>query len=272
MTRELWRGAGGLRAELSDLYREPHQHPELSLQEFRTARRVAGALQPFGIEVTTGVGGAGIVAVMHNGAGPTVMLRADFDAAVPLALSWHEMGDQGTTGSMSERVGRRDPHLAVKREVLVRYLDAWTPVVLRSHRGATYVESGDSDFVVDAFRVFGEFVDRLDGQHLDMVIVGASADSAVSRVLREFGEPPAGLSVGSVAEPANLTVAGPMLAHLDLVEDSGLAEPDAWRLAASLARGQGAGDAAHESIYRPADTIGALPRRVPSPVCRRRVG
>jgi hypothetical protein len=109
MTRELWRGAGGLRAELSDLYREPHQHPELSLQEFRTARRVAGALQPFGIEVTTGVGGAGIVAVMHNGAGPTVMLRADFDAAVPLALSWHEMGDQGTTGNMSERVGRRDP-------------------------------------------------------------------------------------------------------------------------------------------------------------------
>ncbi len=136
---------------------------------------------------------------------------------------------------MSERVGRRDPHLAVKREVLVRYLDAWTPTVLRSHRGATFVESGGSDFVGDAFRVFSEFADRLDGHHLDMVIVGAPAESPV---LRALGEPPAGLSVRSVADPANLTVAGPLLAHLDLVEDTALAEPDVWRWAASLARGK----------------------------------
>ncbi len=135
---------------------------------------------------------------------------------------------------MSERDGRGNPHLAVKREVLVRYLDAWTPVVLRSHRGATYVECGDSDFMLDAFRVFSEFADRLGGHHLDMVIVGASADSAV---VRELGEPPAGLSMGSVADPANLTVAGPMLAHVDLVEDGALAEADAWPLVASLARG-----------------------------------
>lgn len=148
---------------------------------------------------------------------------------------WREVGTHGTTGSMSERVGRRDPHLAVKREVLVRYLDAWTPAALRSHRGATYVESGDTDFVADAFRVFGEFADRLDGHHLDTVIVGAAADSAV---LRELGERPAGLSVRSVADPENLTVAGPMLAHLDVVEDSALAEPDVWRLVASLARGK----------------------------------
>ena len=89
---------------------------------------------------------------------------------------------------MSGRVERRDPHLAVKREVLVRYLDAWTPVALRSQRGATFVESGPADFVADAFRVFGESADRLAGRHLSMVIVG----SAVS------GEPPAGLSVRSV--------------------------------------------------------------------------
>jgi hypothetical protein len=136
---------------------------------------------------------------------------------------------------MSERVGRRDPHLAVKREVLVRYLDAWTPAALRSHRGATYVESGDGDFVVDAFRVFGEFADRLDGHHLDMVIVGVAADSAV---LRGLGEPPAGLSMRSVADPEGLTVAGPALAHLDVVEGGALAEADAWRLVASLARGK----------------------------------
>jgi hypothetical protein len=136
---------------------------------------------------------------------------------------------------MSAHVGRRDPHLAVKREVLVRYLDVWTPIVLRSHRGATYVESGGRDFVADAFRVFGEFADLLAGHHLDMVIVGGSVDSAA---LGELGERPAGLSVGSIADPANLTVVGPMLAHLDLVEDGALAEADAWRLAASLARGE----------------------------------
>jgi len=64
---------------------------------------------------------------------------------------------------------------------------------LRSHLGATYVESGDGDFVVDAFGVFSEFADRLARHHLDMVIVGAAADSAV---LGELGAPPAGLSVG----------------------------------------------------------------------------
>jgi hypothetical protein len=133
---------------------------------------------------------------------------------------------------MSARVGRPDPHLAVKREVLVRYLDAWTPVALRSHRGATYVESGDGDFVVDAFRVFGEFADRLDGHHLDMVIVGADAGSL------QLGEPPAGLSVRSVVGPEDVAVAGPAFAHLDVVEGGAFAEEDAWRLVASLGQGK----------------------------------
>jgi hypothetical protein len=136
---------------------------------------------------------------------------------------------------MSERVGRRDPHLAVKREVLVRYLDVWTAAALRSHRGATYVESGDRDFVVEALRVFGEFADRLDEHHLEMVIVGAAADSAMSR---ETDEPLAGLSMRSVADPRDLKVTGPMLAHLDVVSASVLAESDVWQLVASLAQGK----------------------------------
>ncbi|NKQ54723.1 hypothetical protein HFP15_17715 [Amycolatopsis sp. K13G38] len=103
---------------------------------------------------------------------------------------------------MSERVRRRDPHAAVKRDVLVRYLDAWIAGALRSHRHATYVECGE--FVADAFGVFEEFADRLAGSHLDMVIVG-----------REPGDPPEGLPVRVVADPADLTVDGPMLANLD---------------------------------------------------------
>jgi hypothetical protein len=131
---------------------------------------------------------------------------------------------------MPERVERRDPHLAVKREVLVRYLDAWTSAALRSNRGATYVEFGDTGFAVDAFRVFGEFADRLDEHHLDMVIVGVSGET--------LGEPPSGLSVRVVADPQDVTVAGPMLAHLDLVEGGALAEPDAWRLVDELVPGK----------------------------------
>lgn len=58
---------------------------------------------------------------------------------------------------------RPDPHTAVMRELLVRYLDAWTPAVLRSHRRATYVAAGRDDFAGYALRVFGEFADRLAG-------------------------------------------------------------------------------------------------------------
>jgi hypothetical protein len=135
---------------------------------------------------------------------------------------------------MAGRPGRRDPHLAVKREVLVRYLDAWTPIALRSHRGATYVEAGDGEFVVDAFRVFGESADRLEAHHLAVVLVGAAADAPV---VRELGEPPAGLAVRSVADPGDVAVDGPALAHLDVVNGA-LAEADAWRLVASLGRGK----------------------------------
>ncbi|MFE9583049.1 amidohydrolase [Nocardia sp. NPDC006044] len=66
---------------LADFYRDVHQHPELSSQEHRTAEAVAREVKALGAyEVTTGVGGTGVVAVLDNGPGPTVLLRADFDA------------------------------------------------------------------------------------------------------------------------------------------------------------------------------------------------
>lgn len=57
---------------LADFYRDLHQHPELSLQEHRTARRVAEGLRPLGIEVTEQVGGTGVVGLLRNGDGPVV--------------------------------------------------------------------------------------------------------------------------------------------------------------------------------------------------------
>ena len=62
------------------LYRHLHAHPELSLQEKQTAERVAAELRAAGCDVTTGVGGHGVVAVLRNGDGPTLLVRADMDA------------------------------------------------------------------------------------------------------------------------------------------------------------------------------------------------
>jgi len=64
---------------LVELYQDLHANPELSFQEFETARKLAARARALGFEVTEGVGQTGVVAVMRNGDGPTVMLRADMD-------------------------------------------------------------------------------------------------------------------------------------------------------------------------------------------------
>ncbi|MET8222075.1 amidohydrolase [Streptomyces sp. NPDC005301] len=65
---------------LEDLYRDLHRHPELSLREHRTAAALAGRLRAAGYETAEGVGGTGVAALLRNGEGPTVLLRADMDA------------------------------------------------------------------------------------------------------------------------------------------------------------------------------------------------
>src|SRR5580693_46969 len=62
------------------LYLDIHQNPELSSHETQTAAKLAGRLRSLGYEVTEHVGGTGIVAILRNGAGPTVMLRTELDA------------------------------------------------------------------------------------------------------------------------------------------------------------------------------------------------
>jgi amidohydrolase len=65
---------------LFELYKQLHSHPELSFQEVQSAARVAEELRKAGCEVTTGIGKSGVVGVLRNGPGPTVLLRADMDA------------------------------------------------------------------------------------------------------------------------------------------------------------------------------------------------
>ncbi|HVU25089.1 MAG TPA: amidohydrolase [Opitutus sp.] len=65
---------------LDAFYKDLHSHPELSLQENRTSQKVAAALREAGYEVTDHFGGYGIVAVLKNGPGPTLLIRTDLDA------------------------------------------------------------------------------------------------------------------------------------------------------------------------------------------------
>src|SRR5215203_3796553 len=73
-------GLDDITAELEALYGDIHANPELSMQERRTAGLSAGRLRDAGYAVTEGVGGTGVVGLLANGDGPTVMLRADMDA------------------------------------------------------------------------------------------------------------------------------------------------------------------------------------------------
>jgi hippurate hydrolase len=73
-------GLSAILPELETLYKDVHAHPELSMQEERTAKIAASHLTGSGFEVTTGVGKTGVVGVLKNGDGPTIMLRADMDA------------------------------------------------------------------------------------------------------------------------------------------------------------------------------------------------
>ncbi len=73
-------GLDGIRPAIEDFYRDLHRHPELSHAERRTAAAVAGRLRDAQYDVHEGVGGTGVVAILRNGTGPTVLLRADMDA------------------------------------------------------------------------------------------------------------------------------------------------------------------------------------------------
>ena len=68
-----------IQVNLLELYKELHANPELSYQEFETSKKLASVLESIGYQVTRNVGGNGVVALLENGDGNTVMFRADMD-------------------------------------------------------------------------------------------------------------------------------------------------------------------------------------------------
>jgi amidohydrolase len=104
--------------ELEAIYKDIHAHPELSMLETRTAEVAAKHLRASGFEVTTGVGKTGVVGILHNGDGPTVMLRADMDAlpireatGLPYASSVTAVGSDGRSVPVAHSCGH-DMHVA----------------------------------------------------------------------------------------------------------------------------------------------------------------
>jgi len=100
------------------LYVDLHQHPELSSHETRTAALLAEKLRALGYEVTEHVGGTGVVAIMKNGSGPTVMLRTELDAlpveektGLPYASKVHAKDDGGRDVGVMHACGH-DMHMA----------------------------------------------------------------------------------------------------------------------------------------------------------------
>ena len=104
--------------DIETLYKDVHAHPELSMQETRTAGLAADRLRAAGYEVTTGVGKTGVVGLLRNGDGPTVMLRADMDAlpveettGLPYASKIKAKDREGVTVPVGHMCGH-DMHVA----------------------------------------------------------------------------------------------------------------------------------------------------------------
>jgi len=120
---------------LEALYRHLHQNPELSYHEKETAARIAKELSAAGFEVAAGVGGTGVVGVLKNGRGPTVLVRTDLDAlpveektGLPYASRVKTLDDQGKEVSVMHACGH-DMHMTAfigTARALAKLKDRWS--------------------------------------------------------------------------------------------------------------------------------------------------
>jgi amidohydrolase len=120
--------------KLDALYRHFHAHPELSLHEEKTSAKLAEELREVGFQVTHPVGGQGLVAVLRNGQGPTLLIRSDLDAlpvteqtGLPYASTVQTKDDKGNTVGVMHACGH-DVHMTVlagTARVLNTLKDRW---------------------------------------------------------------------------------------------------------------------------------------------------
>lgn len=175
-----------LNPDLEALYKDLHAHPELSMQETRSAALAADWLRRAGYEVTTGVGKTGVVGLFRNGEGPTVMLRADMDA-LPIeeatGLSYASQvtatDAEGKTVPVGHMCGH-DMHvawLAGAAALFAQELDSWRGTLMVVFQPGEETAQGAQAMIDDNFLArFPRPVVVL-GQH---VMLGATGDIAGS--------------------------------------------------------------------------------------------
>jgi amidohydrolase len=162
----IYAGVAAVLDDVEELYKDVHRHPELSMQEERTAGLAAERLQKAGFEVTTGVGNTGVVGLLANGDGPTVMLRADMDALPVQELT--ELDYASRTDGVMHACGH-DMHvawLAGAAALLAASRESWQGTVLAVFQPAEETAAGAQAMIDDG--LFDRFPkpDVVLGQHV----------------------------------------------------------------------------------------------------------
>jgi amidohydrolase len=142
------------------LYLDLHQSPELSGHETQTADKLASRLRALGYEVTEHVGGTGIVAVLKNGAGPTVMLRTELDAlpveektGLPYASKVRTKDDSGRDVPVMHACGH-DLHMAAlvaTAAIMAHSKGTWHGTLVLIGQPAEETISGAKKMLEDGF-------------------------------------------------------------------------------------------------------------------------
>jgi amidohydrolase len=159
----------------ADVYRDVHAHPELGFAETRTAGIAESHLSSMGFEVTAGVGATGVVGLLRNGPGPTVLVRADMDAlpvleatGLPYASTQVSTDPAGNQTPVMHACGH-DLHVACLLgacERLAESLDTWSGTLMAVFQPAEELGSGARAMIDDGlFTRFGTPAVVL-GQHV----------------------------------------------------------------------------------------------------------
>lgn len=161
--------------ELAELYRDLHRHPELGFSETRTAALVAARLRDAGYEVTEEIGHTGVVGVLRNGDGPTVLLRADMDA-LPVAEATELPYASEATGHDADgdevpvmHACGHDVHVTCllgAAERLVTDRDQWTGTLVLVFQPAEELGAGARAMVDDGLYEHVPRPDVVLGQHV----------------------------------------------------------------------------------------------------------
>jgi hippurate hydrolase len=143
---------------LVEIYRDLHANPELSFQEVETAKKLAARARALGFEVTEGVGKTGVVAVLRNGEGPTVMLRADMDGlpvieqtGLPFASKRRAVPATGIETGVMHACGH-DTHMAAwvgTAQLLAERRDQWSGTLVMILQPAEELGAGALAMLAD---------------------------------------------------------------------------------------------------------------------------